>query len=196
MQSPKSSGKARPAIRLFALVWFVALAIDVSPGQFAWCVAAKRWLSPVLNRIGLWQGEWPLFAPDPILNNAWLSADLYAPDSTLQTWNSTYWGTEGTWDKFYRFRHMNYDIRIAFAKKPVIEDFADFVARQMIGPSARPVQLAGSSTTQTEAKTWTLNLYRNVLNLSLPQDGTLPRPEEATWISSSQLLVTRSYSID
>ncbi|MEZ6136484.1 MAG: hypothetical protein R3C53_16435 [Pirellulaceae bacterium] len=82
----------RWAIRLFVLTMFGIIAIETLPRRINWSSQpvefgpvqdAKAMISPFTCQTGLWQGEWPLFAPDPILNNAWLSAEIHDPDGKL-----------------------------------------------------------------------------------------------------------------
>jgi hypothetical protein len=91
--------------------------------------------------LGISQGEWSLFAPNPTLNNAWFSAELYAPDGTLTTWNSTYWGTASGTQKFREFRMLNFSNRLSRRDPLARDDFADYVARKMLGPQTRAVVL-------------------------------------------------------
>ena len=53
----------------------------------------KECIAPATRFAGLWQGEWPLFAPNPGINNSWISAEIEAPTGELECWNSTYWAT-------------------------------------------------------------------------------------------------------
>lgn len=182
----------RKFVKLFIVLFAIVLVVDTGPAQFSPIPLARQWLSPVLNRLGLWQGEWPLFAPEPKLNNAWLSADIHGPDSEFRSWNSTFWFEESSWAKFYRFRHMNYEVQMPFSSPEAIEDFADCVARQVIGEGVAPIpdsELAA----QDPGSMWTLELSRNSMNLTLPGDGSLPSRDETAWVLNSRTLVTRYY---
>lgn len=207
----------------------LTIAIETCPRQFWGAQVAKEILSPVTARTGLWQGEWPLFAPDPVLNNAWLSAELTAPDGTLETWNSTYWASSSGWDKFRHFRMMNYANRIATRKLSARRDLAAYLLRDVFHRELTPLDdhdpgdhepddlaqhpllsanpknatpnVPGSSnanlfpeeTSGPEEQRWRLVLYRNRMDLALPDDGSLPSRDETTWILSSRPFLIREY---
>ncbi len=200
----------RAAVRTFFLVFASVLFIDTSPNTWAWMRPVKQFVCPTLNYYGLWQGNWTLFAPAPILNNAWLSAQVYRPDGTQQeVWNSTYWANSSGWERFVGFRRMNYRNRLAAIDSRAANDFADYLARQLISPTAHPVNVQTPehepsrplATTQTDESfgsngatpAWRLILSRNQLTIALPDDGTLPKRDETLWISSSKNLAMREY---
>jgi hypothetical protein len=200
----------RAIIRLFFLLFAAVLFIDTSPSTWSWLRPAKLFICPALNACGLWQGQWTLFAPAPIINNAWLSAEIYRPDGSRQeVWNSTYWAKSSGWERFVGFRQMNYRNRMAAIDPRAADDFADYLARQLISPTAHPVNLPEALPTDAEAaalaqsddsaqtvdddRPWRLVLSRNQLNIALPDDGTLPKRDETLWISSSKNLAVREY---
>ncbi len=190
-------------IKLFVATLLLVIAIQCTPRQFAWIDLAKDASGPLARRLGLSQGEWSLFAPEPTLNNAWFSAEIYAPDGTLTSWNSTYWGTASGAQKFRDFRMMNFGNRLSRRDPLAREDFADYLARKMIGPNARavvtaegdtqPAREGSSEMPSSPAERWRLVLFRSQLKMTLPADGTLPSRNETLWISSSQQLVEREY---
>ncbi|MCA9133815.1 MAG: hypothetical protein KDA45_11700 [Planctomycetales bacterium] len=190
-----ASGLRRQIVRCFALLILLVIAIDTSPDVHAWLRQAKVKMAPVVRRPGLWQGQWPLFAPNPVLNNAWISAEITSPDGELTFWNSPYWGDTGSWEKFYRFRYLNYYNRLPSQNPLAIEEFADFLARTLISPTAHPVDFAldADATTAPSAPTWKMSLFRSKLNFTLPEDGSLPSRDEILWIASSKNLTVRAY---
>lgn len=203
----------RAAARAFFLLFATVLFIDTSPSNWAWMRPVKQFIRPSLNYSGLWQGQWTLFAPNPILNNAWLSAEVYRPDGTRQeVWNSTYWATASGWERFVGYRWMNYRNRMAAIDSRAANDFADYLARQLISPTAHPItpqspEPTGSNrvaATQDDGSSeasepsgatpaWRLVLSRNQLTIVLPDDGTLPNRDETLWVSSSKNLAVREY---
>lgn len=192
---PAVTGRIRrAAIRIFFLAFAVVLFIDTTPANWAWLRPAKRFVCPLLNYCGLWQGQWTLFAPAPILNNAWLSAEIYGPDGTRQkVWNSTYWANSRGWDRFVGFRQMNYRNRTSAMDPRAVADYADYLARQLISPTAHAVNLPDSVPSENTPQPWRVVLSRNQLNIVMPDDGTLPKRDETIWISSSKNLLVREY---
>jgi hypothetical protein len=112
----------------------------------------KSTLRKALRPIGLWQDEWRLFAPDPIVNNCWwtievkgelaaeLQDELRLPggqsqpgESSPLSWNSPFWGEVGPHKKFFMRRHIAYSRRLSDFPTAVVEDFADHWVRQRFG---------------------------------------------------------------
>jgi hypothetical protein len=201
MTEPKSL--QRTWIRCFAAITLIVIAIDTAP-NWKFVSALQEYLRPALNVTGLWQGDWPLFAPNPVVNNGWISAEFYtqsnqapmlASDGKPLSWNSPIWSEFNSWTKFYRFRHINYFNRAAHRGQKVIDDLADFVARTELGPEfhfveTEPVdgRLVGDSPPIE------IRLFMNRMQIVLPDDGSLPSPEETTWMSVSSNLTLRKYS--
>lgn len=195
-----SQRMSRGLIRAFVVGMVVLIAVQTMPRKWAWMQPAKEMVGPMTKRLGVWQGEWNLFAPDPMLNNAWLSAEVYAPNGELTMWNSTYWGTATGRQKFRDFRMMNLGNRLHNRDAAAHEDFADYVARQIISPTARAIPIGTENQpqlVQNDGKqptaTWRLKLYRSQLKMTLPADGSLPTRDDTVWISSSINLVNREY---
>ena len=166
----------RAAVRFFALLITFVAVLDVLPRSWTWLSVPKQHLTAWLNHTGLWQGEWPMFAPDPILNNGWFTADIRATDGTVTQWDSPYWFQRSSWDKFVRFRHMDFYNRLPLpANRPAADDFADYLARQASKPTA------------------SVKLYKNHLSIQMPPDGSIPTRDEIVWLFTSEPIVTRSY---
>ncbi len=204
-QQNRPRSMRRIFIRCFVALFLLAIAIDTFP-KCDWVFPIQKRVGPVLNYTGLWQGDWPLFAPNPVINNGWVSAEFYRDDSStpLQSadgkplsWSSPVWSECTSWDKFYRFRHVNYFNRIPIRSQNMINDLADYVAREKLGPDYRlvePVSSDSPSTTLQAKEAIELRLTKNALRIVLPDDGTLPPPDETTWIYVGSSLATRKYS--
>ena len=170
-RSPK-----RALIRGFALLAIAVIVLDTLPRNWGWLTGTKQAVSSVLNRVGLWQGEWPLFAPDPVVNNGWFTAEIRDPDGTVTRWNSPFWSEASAWDKFVGFRYIDYFNRLTLPSNfPAADDFADYLAREV----GRPVA--------------SVRLYKNQVLLQMPDDGSLPPREEIAWMFSSELVAVRKY---
>jgi hypothetical protein len=166
----------RRAVRCFVLLIIAVMLIDSAPQSWSWLGGPKRAVSVVLNRIGLWQGEWAMFAPDPVLNNGWFTADIQHTDGTASQLNSPYWIQSSSRDKFLRFRYLNYFNRLpAPYYQSARDDYADYLARK----SRVPVE--------------SVKLYHTRVRLIMPEDGSLPKRDEADWMFSSEIVAKRTY---
>ena len=166
----------RTLIRVFALLVIFVIVLDTLPRSWGWLRPPKQMLSSVLNRVGLWQGEWPLFAPDPVINNGWFTAEVHAIDGTVTQWSSPYWSEASGWDKFIDFRHVDYFNRLTLrTNAPAADDLADYLACEANKPVAR------------------VKLYKNLVTLQMPDDGTLPPRDELGWIFNSEPVSIRRY---
>lgn len=198
---PKSKSLRRVCVRCFVALALMVIVIDTAP-RWRFLKPLHDLLHPALNAIGLWQGTWPLFAPNPVINNGWMSVDFYAngdaspllaPDGKPQIWNSPFWSEFDAWDKFYRFRHVNYFNRIPYQMQIAIDDLTDYVARAKLGSDFHYVEsdpLVGPNNSPPIE----LRLSLTRLQIVLPDDGSLPSPEETTWMSVSSILAKRKYS--
>ena len=200
-ESTKTKPFRRSCIRGFVLMAIIAIAIDTAP-EWKFVKPLQEYLRPILSYAGLWQGDWALFAPNPTVNNGWLSAEFYvqglpklASNGKPQSWNSPIWSSFSAWTKFYRFRHINYFNRVAYRGKNVIDDLADFIARTELGPEFHFTAANSVDSVNTDdAHAIELRLFKNRLELVLPDDGSLPSPEETIWMSLSSNLALRKYS--
>lgn len=166
----------RVAIRCFALLIIGVMIADALPYAWTGGLEAKRVLSAVLNRIGLWQGEWSMFAPNPVINNGWVTVEMRTSTGQTIQRESPLWSELSGLQKFVRFRHLNFYNRVI---QPWnirgADDYIDDVARD----SGEPI---------VEAK-----LFRNQLKLRMPDDGTLPTRADAEWQFSTELWSQRTY---
>ncbi len=200
-ESTKPQALRRFFIRCFLLLALIVIAIDTAPG-WKFVKPLQQYLRPTLSYAGLWQGDWPLFAPNPTINNCWLSAEFYfqgvpklASNGKPQSWNSPVWSSTNSWKKFYRFRHINYFNRVVYRGNNVVNDLADYVARMELGPDCHFAEtITVDGVHAQEAETVELRLSLNRLQLVMPDDGSLPSPEETTWMSLSSNLALRKYA--
>ena len=146
----------RICIRCFVALALLTIAIDTAP-RSAVTNPLQDLIRPALNVAGLWQGDWPLFAPNPTINNGWLSAEFYpvggkspilTDDGKPLGWNSPIWSEYDVWNKFYRFRHVNYFNRVPYRGKDPLDDLADYIARTTLGPEYHFVETRPDSTNE------------------------------------------------
>ena len=57
------------AVRIAAFLFCASVAIDTIPESYSAFSGIKAWIHPPLVALGISQGDWPLFAPNPVLNN-------------------------------------------------------------------------------------------------------------------------------
>jgi hypothetical protein len=229
------SRRRQTVAKLFFVVFFVVIAIDTiplaissGPGPFSFVYSLKTAIRPALRPTGLWQAEWRLFAPDPVIRNCWwtieakgeLSGELQhelnpqgeqtEPGQAIPlSWNSPFWGEIGPAQKFFKRRHIAYTRRLSEFPISVVEDYADHWVRERFGNRLHALGnlqlddvliengLLGSSVAgsidASEPYLLELNVYRNELKLSLPDDGSLPTREENVWLSVTEKYLQRRY---
>jgi len=164
-------------VRIFFVIVIAVMSLDVTPPSCPGMSRPKRWLSAFLNRVGLWQGQWVMFSPNPVLNNAYLTAEIDDKDGNRTYWDSPDWKHVSNWEKFYRFRDMNYYNRIYLPQNLLAtNDFADYLAR-----------------TSSKSPVARLKLVRTPMTMVVPETGTLPKRDDTIWISSSNFLTERRY---
>lgn len=196
--SRNSPNLRRNLVRVFVALSAACIAIQTLPAGWPWVAVLKPPVQRVLDPIGIWQGEWPLFAPDPIPTNAWLTAEIYAPDGSLEFWNSTYWADASGYEKFRRFRFMNYYTRAPINGQAAIDDFCDYLASQEIGPNLEaesydPEAEAESQDDASRKPAWRIRLYKSELKQIDQPDLRLPSRDEAISVASSKILTDRKY---
>ena len=174
------SRNRRSLVRLcfFALVGMMVM--DVLPWRLIPGDTPKSWNRALTTGIGVWQGQWKMFAPTPSVHKRWFTAEITHPGVAGQSWSSPYWGETGGWQKFYLFRHMNYFERLhSLRNRGAAEDFAYYLARTR-RPHGESAMGEGDGTRVV--------LVSNGLKLVMPQDGRLPSKEEITWITFSDVV--------
>ncbi|MEM7557608.1 MAG: hypothetical protein AAF394_00665 [Planctomycetota bacterium] len=162
-------------VKLFVLCVLVFSALDSLPNPYALSGAPRQALSAVVNTAGIWQGAWSMFAPDPMVNHLWLSADIYDEQGQrVETWNSPYWNDVGAWEKFYKFRYLNYYTRMCSPlHRTSAKDLADYLAR---------------TKQNDESGQLTVEIYANSLELTSPVDGNIYAAEDLVWVTESRQL--------
>lgn len=172
--------RRRSVTLAFCLMLMSIMFLDVLPRDVPGLKGIKSVLNAGLNRIGLWQGPWTMFTPDPVIGNGWFSAELTLSDGSTVKWDSPYWADKSTWEKFVRFRHVNYYNRLYLpANSAGIGDLQDYLARSLVGPDSPPVVSCEMSRTR--------------LQLLLPEDGSLPLPDENEWVFTAEPYGRRNY---
>lgn len=173
----ESGCRRRRLARFIFCVATCVVILDVIPPDWPGFTRPKLLLSEILNRVGLWQGQWTMFAPDPVLTNASLSAEFEHADGKITYWVSPDWKRVGTFEKFYRFRYLNFFNRVHLDNNArALKDFADFISRN-----------------ESKSPVVRLKIHRNSMTMLAPDDGRLPNRNDAIWVSRSDFLTERRY---
>jgi hypothetical protein len=152
-------------------------------------------LTRTLNRLGLWQRPWKLFAPNPVQETSWVSAEIFWNDQTQTTWSSPDWQAAPVREKFLRFRHLNYYNRFQEPLSPLItNDLADWICRNA-APETGDLQPPVPAASQVNPPTIeSIKLYLNRSKMLLPHDGSLPTRAETYQMFTVQPLATKIYT--
>ena len=164
-------------VRVFFLSAIAVMVVDVVPPTFPGMSSPKQYLSSILNRTGLWQGQWVMFSPNPVLNNAYITAEIEDLVGDRKYWDSPDWKKTGSVEKFLRFRHMNFYNRIYLPGNSLaVNDFVNHLVRNDFSLVVEK-----------------LKLERTAMTMVLPEPGTLPSREETIWISTTSFLTERDF---
>ncbi|MEY4565142.1 MAG: hypothetical protein RLY14_112 [Planctomycetota bacterium] len=186
----------RWCIRLFVLVWTIVIAIDTLPTAYSPFPPLKYETNNRLRHFGLSQGDWPLFAPNPILVNGVIVAELIDHNRSQHAWSSIDWSQETIWQKFYRFRHMNYLQRVG-NNTAACEDLADYAKRVLPnqsynGPWYPSIQFI--EPVPLEPPVIACKLFQYEQRMVIPEDNPLPKQADTIWSTNSKFLVKREYA--
>ena len=216
-------------VKLFFVVLVVVIGIDTFPlgissdsGTFSFIYAMKSTIRPALRPVGLWQSEWRLFAPDPVINNCWWTIEvqgskvlelqdesrskpqLSSSNSNSLSWNSPFWGEVKPADKFFKRRYIAYYRRLSEFPTEVLEDFADEWVRERYGSRLHAIGNialenglldSAANDNQNDAAPYVLelNLFRNELKMAPRDDNALPTRDETIWLSVTEKYLQRRY---
>ena len=120
-------------LRLYAINAFIAamlaiLAIDALPQT---PVGVQLLIQPTLTRLGIYQGTWTLFAPDPDRTNTRLRAEITYRDGERATWTMPDWRKVSAWEMFVTHRRRAWWSHIVSqGGGPTWEPTCRYLARQ------------------------------------------------------------------
>jgi hypothetical protein len=122
---------------LFIVCFITLSVIDATPVVFVGHERLKTAVDPVLDALGLWQGDWKLFAPNPRSINVSISARFVGGDGPPLEWRTPEWRDLSLVQKFFLVRHMKFVELIRLDENSSAwHRFADYPVRQL-PPSAR-----------------------------------------------------------
>ncbi len=93
---------------LFIAALLSLLLIDGLPCTHEGHRRVKNFLDPVVDSLGLWQGNWKLFAPDPDHMNTWVEAKVTLSDGSVFRWTTPDWQKRSLFEKFIQGRHPKF----------------------------------------------------------------------------------------
>jgi hypothetical protein len=100
----------RYAVNTLIVAILLLVAIDTFPQS---PTALRLAIAPMMVRLGINQGEWNLFAPDPDRVNTRLKAEITYRDGEHRTWLEPDWPRVSPWGKWLGHRHMEWCESIA-----------------------------------------------------------------------------------
>jgi hypothetical protein len=121
-------------LRLFAINSFIALilAILLLDALPATPLALRLAMEPTIVRLGIHQGPWNLFAPDPDRTNRRVLAEITYRDGRKLTWVMPDPRQQTNWQKWALHRHRDYiDHLITQEAEPAWEPFCRYLARTL-----------------------------------------------------------------
>ncbi|GEM_PF-5512102 len=126
-----------------------------------------------VGRLGLTPGPWMMFAPEPVVDNGWLTATVPSDSQPTVVWKSPEWRDVDGWQKFRHFQSINFYRRLARPEnRAAANDFAAYLQRTCNKvPENQPLTLDASG-----------------LRLLPPVDGEIPPAEEVTWMLHRQTI--------
>jgi hypothetical protein len=95
----------RYGVNAFIAAMLLILVIDTLPQT---PTALRLAIHPLVARLGINQGLWTLFAPEPDRTNTRLKAEITYRDGQRREWNGPDWRTISAWDKWVGHRRREY----------------------------------------------------------------------------------------
>lgn len=127
--TPKPPGRVAS---IFVVLWFATVFFDAFP----FLSTPRRIIDPVLDKTGLWQGPWNLFAPEPDKINVRVGATIQYADGQVAEWRSPEWQTMGPVRRFMDFREMEWVDGIRLDdNRGAWDAYAQYLARTVVHPT-------------------------------------------------------------
>ncbi len=187
------------AIRVFVAIFAIAIAIDTLPGSWTAVRPIKSFVNTGLSSLGLAQGEWPLFAPNPVLRNGTVVAEVTDGHGQMAIWSSPDWSRSSTWQKFYRFPEMNYFHNVG-DNLDACGDLADYLQHAIPEREEAVPTVRWSDTNELLPPAplvppiVKVKLDAHPRRLILLDGAPLPKLSETIWSYQIHFLVAREYS--
>src|SRR5882724_4955958 len=115
------------AVNAFIAAILVAVWIDTLPQSPN---AVRMAITPLLVRLGIRQGVWNLFAPEPDRVNTRLRAEITYRDGERREWHGPDWSQVSAWEKWIGHRQVEWYDHVALQSgKHAWEPWCRYLAR-------------------------------------------------------------------
>ena len=186
-------------IRAFVIVFAIAVGVDVIPDSWVPHSGIRTRLRRGLGYLGLSQGEWSLFAPNPGMRTGFIVGEVRDGAGNIAVWKSPDWSQESIAAKFLKFRHLNYYQRAVLNQK-ASNDLADYLqrsipTREKVEPGIRltdDLTIVPSDPIVPPIKQVILHHHHPLINLAYEEP--IPKPTELVTTETVRYLVKRDYS--
>lgn len=185
-------------IRVFVLLFSIVVAVDVAPDSWVSHSTFQRHLRLGLECLGIAQGEWSLFAPNPGMRTGFIVGEVLDREGNSAVWKSPDWSREGVVTKFFKFRHLNYYQRVVLSQDASI-DLADYLHRSIpnqetVEPGIRLTETLNIvSSDPLVPPVSRVNLYHHHPLINLSYEEPIPAPSERVTSETDRFLVKRDY---
>jgi hypothetical protein len=117
------------AINALIAALLLLVVIDAMPGS---PIALQLAIQPIVRRLGIQQGAWIMFTPNPdSINIRWRVEVTYRDGQTAE-WQTPAWRSQPLWNRFIQHRRQEYcDMLVTQDAAPAWEDAARFFAREL-----------------------------------------------------------------
>lgn len=139
-------GIRRQRIRVFFLLIVFVLVTSGAPTLHPSQDVLRELLDPYVDAVGLWQGQWALFAPETDKINVAVVGIVEFADGETSEWRHPDWRELGPLGKFRSFRLMEFTDGIRRnANRGAWQTFAEYLVRTHAHPtdeSIRPTRVS------------------------------------------------------
>jgi hypothetical protein len=115
---------------VLALAFVLIALLDGFPARSEIHKRLLQGLRPLLSALGLYQGDWQLFAPDPDQINAWVEARVVRSDGSSWSWTTPDWRHRSPLERFREGRHQKLSDAFRLDSRRALWPYlADYVLR-------------------------------------------------------------------
>ena len=179
--SDAPTGVRRRIVHVFVWVLLLIIATSAAPTLHPGQDVVRQWLDPFVDGVGLWQGQWALFGPEPDKINVVVVGLVEFADGARAEWRHPEWGQLSGLQKFRFFRFMEFTDGIRRDQnRGAWPAFAEYVVRVRPHPTDPSVPAAR------------VTLWRQSVVIPAPQVPLRPLADPFP-MESQQLFYTRVF---